>query len=302
MIFEGNSEVMTILKQKKSLIDAGLPHEHIKPLLIIDGGLMKGVYGTGAALAIDELGYTNCFSAVAGISSGAVAAAYLLSGTKIGASTIYEEACSRQFRPRFSFKNIIDVAFFERVLAGDTGKALQFDKISSHIVSLYIGVSEFTTGKPVIIRPTNLPDLLRSIRASISIPGAVTLPSYVNGVRYVDGAASKPHILKNVYETIEATHVLVITNQDKDTKHISWIEHCINNTIFRFRMTAALRTVTNWRRESRHEFVQETLASPAKPTLFVWGDNSISSKESSPAIVRKVLEKSKAWWLQTLSQ
>ena len=300
MIFEGNSEVMTVLKQKKSLMDAGLPHNHIKPLLIIDGGLMKGVYGTGAVMAIEELGYTNCFSAVAGISSGAVAAAYLLSGNKIGASTIYEEACSKQFRPRFNIKNIIDVAFFERVLAGDTGKSLLFDKIFSHKVSLYIGVSEFNTGKPAIIKPTNSADLLRSIRASISIPGAVTLPSWINGVRYVDGAASKPHILDHLYETLEATHVLIITNQDKGTKHISWIEHFINNTFFRYRMTAALRTVTNWRRESRHEFVKKTLLSPAKPTLFVWGDNSIGSKESNPVLVKSVFEKSRLWWIGEL--
>lgn len=293
---------MDAIKEKKRLIAVGEEHDHIKPLLIIDGGLMKGVYGTGAVMAIDELGFTTAFNAVAGVSSGAVAAAYLLSGTKVGSSTIYEEACSVQFRPRFNLKNIIGVAFFERVLAGDTGKGLSFDTIFSHVVRLYIGVSEFTTGKPVIIQPTNAGDLLRSIRASISIPGAVTISSYINGVRYVDGAASKPHILEHIYETIEATHVLVITNQDKGTKHISWVEHFINNTFFRFRMTAALRKVTNWRRESRHAFVEKTLHTPTKPTLFVWGDNSIGSKESNSVIVKAVLEKSRLWWLELLKE
>lgn len=79
MILEGNNSVIQAIKEKKRLMDAGEAHDHIQPLFIIDGGLMKGVYGTGAVIAIDELGYTTCFSAVAGVSSGAVAAAYLLS-------------------------------------------------------------------------------------------------------------------------------------------------------------------------------------------------------------------------------
>lgn len=301
MILEGDNSVIQAIKEKKRLMEAGKPHDHIKPLLIIDGGLMKGAYGTGAAFAIDELGFTKTLTSVVGISSGAIAAAYLLSGNIIGGSVMYEEACSKEFRPRFNLKNVINVHFFERVLAGDTGKGLHFDKIFSHAVKLYIGVSEYSTGKPVLISPTNPADLLRSVRASISIPGSVSLPSYINGVRYVDGAASRPHILEHIVTSLEATHVLIITNQDKGTKHISWLEHFMNITLFRHRMSARLRTATNWRREARHEFVEKTLTMPIKPTLFVWGNNSIGSRESNSAIVKEVVEKSKAWWLQLLS-
>lgn len=301
MILEGDVSVIEAIKEKKRLSEEGKSHEHIQPLLIIDGGLMKGAYGTGAVLAIDKLGFTTTFASVVGISSGAIAASYLLSGNIIGGSVMYEEACSKEFRPRFDFKNVINVHFLERVLAGDTGKGLLFDKIFSHAVKLYIGVSEYATGKPVLISPTNKEDLLRSVRASISIPGSVSLPSYVNGVRYVDGAASRPHILEHIYASLKATHILIITNQDKDTKHISWLEHFMNITLFRYRMSASLRMATNWRREARHEFVAKTLSSRSKPTLFVWGNNSIGSRESSPEIVKGVVEKSKAWWLQLLS-
>lgn len=301
MIFEGNRSVIDAIKEKKKLIATGQPHDHIRPLLVVDGGLMKGAYGTGAVLAIDELGFTSTFSSVVGISSGAIAAAYLLSGNTIGGSVMYEEACTKEFRPRFNFKNVINVHFFERVLAGDTGKGLLFDKIFSHTVKLYIGVSEYVTGKPVLIAPTNQADLLRSIRASISIPGSVSLPSYVNGVRYVDGAASQPHILAHICGQIDATHILIITNQDKTTKHISWAEHFMNVTLFRYRMSPALRKATNWRREARHAFVEKTLASPQKPTLFVWGNNSIGSRESNQIIVKNVVEKSRQWWQEQLA-
>lgn len=301
MILEGDSEVIQAIKEKKRLMDEGKSHDHIQPLLIIDGGLMKGTYGTGAVLAIDELGFTKTFKSVVGISSGAVAASYLLSANIIDGSVMYEEACSKEFRPRFNLTNVINVHFFERVLAGDTGKGLLFDKIFSHAVKLYIGVSEYATGKPVLISPTNPEDLLRSVRASISIPGSVSLPSHINGIRYVDGAASRPHILEHIVTSLEATHILIITNQDKGTKHISWLEHFMNSTLFRYRMSASLRIATNWRREARHQFVEKILSSSAKPTLLVWGNNSIGSRESNPVIVKGVVEKSKAWWLQLLS-
>lgn len=301
MIFEGNQSVIDAIKEKKKLIATGQPHDHIRPLLVVDGGLMKGAYGTGAVLAIDELGFTNIFSSIVGISSGAIAAAYLLSGNKVGGSIMYEEACSREFRPRFNLKNVINVEYLERVLEGETGKGLIFDKVFSHMVKLYIGMSEYTTGQPAIIQPTSAGDLLRSIRASISIPGSVSLPSYVHGVRYVDGAASQPHILAHICEQIDATHILIITNQDKATKHISWAEHFMNVTLFRYRMSPALRKATNWRREARHAFVEKTLTSPQKPTLFVWGDNSIGSRESDPTIVKNVVEKSRQWWHEILA-
>lgn len=303
MILEGDSSVIGAIKEKKRLMNAGEDHDYIKPLLIIDGGLMKGVYGAGAVLALDELAYTECFSSVIGISSGAVEGAYLLSGNRagrVGATLFYEECCTRKFRPKFDFKNTINTAFIERVLAGETGKALDFEKIFSHVVSLYIGVSDFLTAKPVLLKPDTKSDLLTAIRASISMPGAVSLPAVVDGVRYVDGASTQPHILGHISETLPATHILILTNQDKGTRHISWFEHFIHSTFFRGRTNPTLRHAANWRREARHEFVEKTLTSPTTPTLFVWGNNSVGSMESNPVLLKNTIEKSREWWLQLL--
>jgi predicted patatin/cPLA2 family phospholipase len=300
MIFEGDSSVMNALKEKKRLRDAGESHAHIKPLLIIDGGLMKGVYGAGAVLALDELGFTDCFSAVVGISSGAVEAAYLLSSDKIGATIFYEECCTREFVPRFDMKNVINTKFIERVLAGETGKRLNFKKIFSHVVPLFIGVSDFLTARPVLLQPSNEMDLLTAIRASISMPGAVTLPAVLDGVRYVDGASTEPHILSHICETLPATHILIVTNQDKGTKHISWFEHFTLYTFFRGRINATLRHAASWRREARHTFVKKALAEPVKPILFVWGNNSVRSKDSRAELLKQTIEVSRLWWLRQL--
>ncbi len=80
MILEGDHSVIEAIKEKKRLSEEDKPHDHIKPLLIIDGGLMKGVYGVGACLALEELGYVDSFTSFGGVSSGAATIAYLLSG------------------------------------------------------------------------------------------------------------------------------------------------------------------------------------------------------------------------------
>jgi predicted patatin/cPLA2 family phospholipase len=241
------------------------------------------------------------FSTVVGISSGAVAGAYLLSSEMRGASILYEECCTTNFRPRFNFKNLINTTFLERVLAGDTGKGLDFEQIFTQPTPLYIGVSDFNTAKPHLLHPINRLDLLTAIRASISMPGAVSLPAVIDGVRYIDGASTSPHILEYACESLEATHVLIITNQDKDTKHISWIEHMIHNTLFRNRTNSTLRAVANWRREIRHEFITRRLATPDTPTLFVWGDGSVTSREKNRERIKATIEKSRVWWSELLS-
>ena len=64
MIFEGDKSVIAVIKEKKRLMEEGEPHEHLRPLLFIDGGLMKGAYGIGASLALEELGLDHVFSYV----------------------------------------------------------------------------------------------------------------------------------------------------------------------------------------------------------------------------------------------
>ena len=116
MIFEGDNSVIEAIKEKKRLMKAGEAHEHIKPLLFYDGGLMKGAYGVGAGLAMEELGLNHAFTSVVGVSSGAPSAAYFISGdTKRGASLVWEECCSRRFINVWRFWNQVDTFFFSAV-------------------------------------------------------------------------------------------------------------------------------------------------------------------------------------------
>ena len=302
MIFEGDTGVIEAIKEKKRLIDAGERNDHIRPLLIIDGGFMKGVYGVGAALAFDELGFIQVFTNFIGISSGAATLAYTLSGqSQLGSTVIIEDCTSRRFLNFWRFKNPEDEAFLQRVFEGCTGrKKLETQNLINR--NFFIGLSVFETAKPFLLQPKTREECLVGIRASISMPGAVSDLVIINGIRYIDGASSEPHVLEMGYETIDATHVLIITNQDKDTKNILWWDRLITKTIWRNRLSPRLLDVALRRRKIRHNWVHTVLQDPKKPICFVWGNGSIASFERDPEMVKMVIEKSRQWWLKQLAR
>ena len=301
MLLEGDIKVLDILRHKKALMAAGESHEHIRPLLIIDGGLMKGVYGVGAALALGELGYTDVFNNFGGVSSGAATIAYLVSGNgEVGKRVVYEDCCSKEFVNFWRVWNIVEPKVFENALRGETGKGLQAEQVLARRENVFIGLAEHRTGRPVLFQPETADELFLSLRASISMPGSTRTKTYINGVRYSDGASTFPLAVERMIYDIDATHILFITNQDKHTKKIPPLENFINNTIFRHRMPQPLRLAASMRWETRHALVQRVWDERPKPILFVWGDGSIQSFEQNPDKIQSMIERSYQWWREIL--
>lgn len=301
MLLEGDIHVLDTLKEKKRLLAAGEPHEHIRPLLIIDGGLMKGVYGVGAGLAMSELGYRDVFTSYGGVSSGAATVAYLLSGNgAAGQRIMYEECCSRAFLSFRRFWNMLEPRVFEAALRADDAKGLDAAAVLARRDDLYIGIGKHTTGEPVLFQPQNADELYLALRASISMPGTTRTKTFLRGVRYSDGASTFPLAVEEMIYSIDATHILYITNQDKHTKKIPVLEHFINNTLFRFRMPRPLRAAASLRWETRHALVQRVFEEKPKPILLAWGDGSIQSFEQDPTKVKTIIDRSRQWWLDLL--
>ena len=195
MILEGDKSVIDAIKEKKHLMDAGEEHGHIRPLLIVDGGLMKAAYGVGAGLALEEAGFSKVFTSIVGVSSGAPSAAYFVSEeVYIGGRLIYEECCTKKFLNVWRFWNQVNTTYLTSVLKGSTGKRINVKKIFSSSTDLYIGVSDFKTGKPTLLKPTNEDELFRAIQASIIMPNVSTDIVTFNDIRYVDGGFTRPHI------------------------------------------------------------------------------------------------------------
>jgi len=215
MIFEGDRGVISAIKEKKRLMEAGEEHGHIKPLLVIDGGLMKGAYGVGGALALQEFGLTEAFDNVVGISSGAPTAAYFVADdVSSGSSIIWEYCCSKKFLNMWRFWNQVDTDYFMSALKDSTKYRLQTDKILRARPKLHIGVANFQTGKPSLLQPATEPGLFDSIQASILMPNVSNDIVHINDIRYVDGGFTNPHVLTCVLGHMEVTHMLMITNQD----------------------------------------------------------------------------------------
>ncbi len=301
MILEGDTSVLDAMREKKELMQAGRPHDHIKLLLIVDGGLMKGVYGAGACVALAEAGYSEVWSAMVGISSGAPTISYFLSGNvEAGASVMYEECCSPEFANFKRLSNQIHFQYLLDVFKNDERKRLDTQRILSHKTKIYYGVTDFYTAEPELISPTDEEGVFMGIEASISMPNITMSRIFINGKRYTDGGFARPHIIGKAIEDIQATHILLITNQDKSVSSIPWHEQLLNNTLFRFRMTHALRMAANDRRHSRLRILDAIRKNKAIKMMTVWGDGSITSLEQNSDVVKGVIAKSQAWWTSLL--
>jgi predicted patatin/cPLA2 family phospholipase len=296
MIFEGSVAVIDAIKAKKCLMEKGKEHGHIRPLIICGGGLMKGVYGAGGLMALAERGYKDVFTDAVGISSGVPALAYFLAGDAQHIKPLAQfESCSSDFLKPFDFKNTVNIDYFLSVLKGSTGKGIGFKKLLESCTKLHIVVSEFKTGKAYVGFVDSLISFTELTAATISIPGVVTKKAFINGVRYADGASTCPYAMDVAYDQIDATHVLVVMNQEKGVRRPPLFEYIINNTLLRFRMSPKLLAASNRRHAAREKFAHRILSSDMNACV-VWGDNSISSYENNPEKIAATIEKSRIWW------
>lgn len=303
MILEGDASVIDALRDKKKLMAEGGDHSHMRLLLIIDGGLMKGVYGVGAAMALQELGFSHVFSDVVGVSSGAPTAAYFLAeDTKRGSTILVEEVASKKFINMWRIFNQSDTRFLINVLKGSTGKRLNSEKVLRHATKLHLGVSHYKTAKPALITPQTDEELYGALHASFSMPGVSIEKVYVKGERYVDGGFTKPHIIKEAIDSIDATHILLITNQDKGVSTLPFFERLLNTLFYRFRMSRALLSTARQRREERLRTLEHYKESLETPMAIVWGDGSIGSFERASEKVNETIMKSRAWWYELLEK
>jgi predicted patatin/cPLA2 family phospholipase len=209
---------------------------------------------------------------------------------------MYEECCSPQFANFKRLSNQIDFQYFIDVLRNSVAKRLDVARIVHHRSKILFGVTDFYTAEPELIAPVDEDGLFLAIEASVSLPNVTNRTVFINGKRYADGGFARPHIIGRAIERIEATHILLITNQDRSVSSIPWHERFLNETIFRFRMTYALRKAAHARRLSRNTIIEKLRHHQKIRLLTVWGDGSIHSVEQDPVIVRSVIERSRAWW------
>jgi len=189
----------------------------LKTALILQGGGMRGVFGAGVCCALEELGYTEGFDEIYGVSAGALNGAYFLSGQAAYGTTIYyQDINNRGFINFFRFRKIVDIDFLMNIIV--KVKPLNFKKLLDSSTTLNIGLTCVSTGKAVMFKNKQRDvDILALLKATAAMPFVYDIPVNIQGTWYLDGGISCPIPVK---EAIEAgcTDILVVLTRPKNYK------------------------------------------------------------------------------------
>jgi predicted patatin/cPLA2 family phospholipase len=301
MIFEGEHSVMQAIFEKRRLIETAQDHSHIRPLLIQGGGLMRGVYGVGAAIALEELGYSKAFSTLVGISSGAPIIAYFAAGkARAHLPALLNECMTSRIINPWRIWNQVDSKHFIKQVEQHPEMRLPAEAVFAHPAETFFAVTEYKTAHPKLIKPRDAEHLFQAIHASVNMQNVSSAKVYIDGIKYADGGFSRPHAISEVSEQLKPTHILLVTNNDRNFIPISPVERILNRTLFRLRLNGVLTQAINARREARDEAIAGLVAGDV-PTAVVWGDGSVKGVERNTAKLAATIEASRTWWHGLLS-
>ncbi len=190
---------------------------NFKTALVLQGGGMRGVFGAGVCCALDELGYSEGFDEVYGVSAGALNGAYFISGAgAYGATIYYQDINNKNFINFFRLKKIVDIDFLMRVI--EKVKPLNIEKFVSSSTVLNILLTEVGTGKTVLFNnKSKITDILSILKATAAIPFAYDIPVKIQGASYLDGGVSCPIPITEAIDG-KCTDILVVLTRPRNYK------------------------------------------------------------------------------------
>lgn len=187
----------------------------MRSMMIIGGGAMRGAYGAGVVLALHQLGLSQVFDVIIGISTGAPTGAYFLCGPekgRLGASIYYEE-CPRDFIRWSRLHRPLDFSVLMKTFRQGS-KAIDVQAITTGSTDFYVIATNTSTGQSELLNTkTAHPDLLSAIHASIAIP-SFSAPVAVNDHTYIDGDID-PFPAKLILDYFKPTDILIVPNRDE---------------------------------------------------------------------------------------
>jgi predicted patatin/cPLA2 family phospholipase len=230
------------------------------------------------------------------VSSGAPTIAHFAAGTTAkGIKILLEECSDSGFVNPWRFWNQVDTKYFLQTVRYDDGKKINVDKALTNPAELYFGVAEYKTALPRLLQPKNEEYFFKAMHASINMQNVSPYKIIIDGVHYADGGFSRPHVISEAAKELNPTHMLIITNNDRDFTPISRTEKILNQTIFRLRLNGVLAQAINTRRESRDAAIESAISGGIE-TAVVWGDGSISGIEQNSRKIASAVEASRTWW------
>lgn len=185
-----------------------------KIVLVLWGGIMRGVRGGGAVMALSELGLSGAFDEIYTVSAGFPTACFFLAGqTNAGMSMFGEELCSKKFLNRWRFWQGMDVDYLLKTMRDK--KSMDVARILAHPSRLYVRAVNLQkkTFEYLEIHQVGKENFWPLMRASVSVPILHRHPARIGEFDYIDTNINgylAEHI-RYVLAT-DATDILVIYN------------------------------------------------------------------------------------------
>jgi len=179
--------VIKILKQKR---DNSAENKKQKVIIYAMGGGMRGPYGAGQVLALDEMGLTaDKIDVLIGASAGMADLIYYASGqTYIGTSMYYDECTSPEFINLSRIKQVLDVSIVGKAMRSGE-KAVDQKRIMEIPTEVYaLNTPVGGTDAKLVDIKTATPDMIAPIEASMNVRLLKAPGIDVNGINMEDGS------------------------------------------------------------------------------------------------------------------
>ncbi len=187
-----------------------------KIVLLIFGGVMSGMRGSGALIGLQEMGLTHVFDEIYSMSAGFPNACYFLADDPhTGPSIYYEELAGKKFINTAHPWNLMDIDYLIDVFKNK--KPLPVDKVLASKTKLYVIVKNLKNKQVeyLEVHEVGEPQFFDLMKAAVSAPFLHPGSTKIGDSPYKDlwmhGSADYQFHIDKILST-GATDVLVIYN------------------------------------------------------------------------------------------
>lgn len=200
--------VDNILKRKNN------SHTEGKIALVLYGGIMSGVVGTGATTALEELGLTDCFDYVFTYSAGFPNASYFLANQSLLSSSVYiHDLSGSKFINFLRPWKTADINYLIHILKDV--KALNVNKIFQKKTKILLRIKNTSSQSLELLEVTNTfeDNYFDLINAAVKMPFLSPGSVHIGDGAYKDSPKLEKGFIDEINKYPDITDVLIIYNR-----------------------------------------------------------------------------------------
>ncbi len=194
-----------------------------KIALVLYGGIMSGVVGTGATTALEELGLTHAFDYIFCFSAGFPNASYFLAHQAPLSSSVYiNDLSGLKFINPFKLWSITNIDHLIHVLKDV--KPLRVEEIFKSKTKIILRIKDMREGefKYIEIDESYKDNYFKLLKASVKMahlsPGAVRVGENI----FMDGGGYEKDFLQHISEQKNITDVCIVYCRPNKVQHANF--------------------------------------------------------------------------------